>query len=203
MLTLLLIGVMTFADSVEVYYSQQDTTALHSMLERAEEREHVLLCRYRLYPLTKDESYLSPLPGAPSKDATARALALLSGLWGYHAAEASFIEAITYGRRAMRFLEAARKHDSAAPFVLLIAGQSLVARPPMFGGDDRKALEHFERLRRLLPGHPHSSISMMEVDSWIWYALAEVDPPRARALKERLLGQDPPPLHRDFLLTAH
>ncbi len=186
-------------DSTLVFYTEQNVPALQRLLDSTDDRRLDLLCRYRLYPLTKDRAYLQQIP-TRLEDATAAELALLSGLWGYRVLESSVFNAPRYGLRANRLLSKARALDPDDPFVLLIEGQSLLFRPPLFGGSARDALERFHRLREVLDQRPTTAVSRMEAELWIWYALEKLDAEEAPALRDALLAQNPPPLFKSFLL---
>jgi hypothetical protein len=186
------------ADSIEAFYAEKNVDALQALYARAADRETALLCRYRLYPLTEDEAYLDALP-TELEDGTARELALLSGLWGYRAARASLPRLIKYGLRSSGLLDQAKALDPDDPYVLLIEGQSLLFRPGFAGGDKHKALERFLQLQEALAQASDSGISPMEAELWTWYTLEKMKAPRARALRERLLSQQPPVLYREFL----
>jgi hypothetical protein len=193
---------MTFADSTQAFYGRQDATSLRGLLARSDERTERWLCLYRLYPLTDDKALLDDVP-ASLDDGTAREYALLAGLWGYRAAARSFPGNVSAGRHSMNLLEKARKRDPHDPFALLIGAQSLLFRPALFGGNAEEALRQLTTLRRHVKQAPSGGIALMEVNQWIWYALCEQDRhDEARALRDRLLAQDPPPLYRDFLQTA-
>lgn len=199
MIAFLLIVTVSFADSTQAYYAQQNAEALEDLLRRADTRFEELLCRYRLYPLTEREDYLTSLPRELDRD-TARELALLSGLWGYRAARASIFSAIRYGRRSQALLDAAKQKAPEDPYVLLIEGQSLLFKPAFAGRDEEAALDRFERLCETLqrtPGIP--GISMMEAELWRWYALHRLGIDRAAEVRKQLLAADPPPLYRQFL----
>jgi hypothetical protein len=188
-------------DSTQSYYARKDAEALRRLLRNADTRAERLLCRYRLYPLTEDERYLNDLPETLDPDASARELALLSGLWGYRAAHASVFGAMQAGRRSMQLLEKAREKDADDPFVLLIGGQSLLFRPALAGGSDETALARFRRLRRVLGSRPDAdAVAASEAALWTWYALRETDrPDAANALRRKLAERDLPPLYREFL----
>lgn len=186
------------ADSIHALYAEQNVAALQRVFEQTDDRALALLCRYRLYPLTRDPDYLDDLP-TELEQPTARELALLSGLWGYRVMETSFLRVPAFGRRAARLMDHARSLDPDDPFVLLIDGQSLLFRPGLLGGDSRKALERFRRLRDELERTSDSGISILEADLWIWYAMAMLKDDEAPAFRARLLEQDLPPLYRAFL----
>ena len=193
-----------FADLTQTYYAQKDEDALEALCAREADvrstSEAALLCRYRLYPLTEDATYLEDLPTAlPS--GSAQAQALLSGLWGFRAARAPLYKLMTYGRRAQRLIDDARALDPEDPYVLLIEGQALLFKPGFVGGDKAAALRRFKRLRAVVEHAPHVGISAMEAELWTWYALNKLDAEEAPALRERLLAQDPPRLYREFLLS--
>lgn len=198
MTLLLLLLAFPSADSIQVYYAEKDVHALEQLYAQTSERELLLLCRYRLYPLTQDEQYVAALP-QDLDTASASELALLSGLWGYRAAQASIPRAIQFGYYADRLLKRAQQLDPADPFVLLVAGQSLLFRPAFAGGSKEGALNYFQRLRHVLNEGPKNGISPLEADLWIWYTLRAMDDPRAPALRERLLAHPLPPLYREFL----
>ena len=185
-----------FAERTQLLYARRDVEALRVACIGAR-GEADLLCRYRLYPLTQDETLLR-LPERPSVP-TARAHALLAGLWGYRAARAPLVRMPAYGRRTMNLLRHAKALDPDEPFLLLVEGQSLLFRPAIFGGDRRAALGRFRRLKAEVARQPGSGIAPLEADLWIWYTLAKMGDPSAPALRARLLD-GAPPLYRDFLL---
>lgn len=183
-----------FEAQTQALYSRRDVPALRRLCADAT-GEADLLCRYRLYPLTQDAALVAGLPEtAPAP--TARAHALLSGLWGYRAARASALQLPRLGLRSLDLLRAARRLDAADPYVLLVEGQSLLFRPAIAGGDVRAALGRFRALRQ----HAGSGVSPMEADVWIWYAMRRLGDRTADALRARLLAATPAPLYRDFLL---
>lgn len=186
-------------DSTQALYAAKNAAALDSLLADAPSREAALLCRYRLYPLRQHERYLADLP-ADLNEGSARELALLAGLWGYKAGEASLYFAIRHGLRSEQLLEEAKTKDPDDPFVLLIEGQSLLFKPKIAGGDPQAALDRFRRLREVIQQRPNEGIAPMEVDLWIWYALDKLKADQAPAARERLLAQNPPPLFKEFLL---
>jgi hypothetical protein len=191
-------------DSTQIHYARQDAQALRQLLRRADSRAERLLCRYRLYPLTEDERHLDDLPEDLGRDATARELALLSGLWGYRAARASVFGAMQAGRRSMNLLDRARAKDADDPFVLLVDGQSLLFRPAIVGGSDEEALARFRQLRDVLAApsenNTEAAVSGTEAALWTWYALRETGrTEKAAALHRRLAARDLPPLYREFL----
>lgn len=186
-----------FAAETQRLYARRDVDALRRLCGGASGEED-LLCRYRLYPLTQDEALIARLPTAAPQ--TARAHALLSGLWGYRAARAPLVRVPAYGGRSLDLLRAARALDADDPYVLLVEGQSLLFRPAIAGGDRRAALARFRTLRVHLDRQPEDGIARMEADLWIWYTLHRLGDRTAPALHRRLLAQQPPPLYRDFLL---
>ncbi|ARA92404.1 hypothetical protein AWN76_003960 [Rhodothermaceae bacterium RA] len=186
-------------DSARVLYAHKDVAALERLLAAAPTRADALLCRYRLYPLHRQERYLADLP-ADLPDGTARERALLAGLWGYRAGNASLYHAIRFGRRAEQLLAAAHALDPDDPFLLLIEGQSLLFKPRIAGGDARAALDRFRRLQEVIRRRPDEGIDPLEVEVWIWYTLNRLEDDAAPALRARLLAQDLPPLFREFLL---
>lgn len=185
-------------DSTQVFYARRDAGALRSLLARSQDRAVRLLCRYRLYPLTLDPAYLDDLPD-DLDDASARELALLSGLWGYKVKDASVFKLRAYGRRSTELLERAKALDPDEPFVLLVEGQSLLYRPGILGGDKRAALDRFRRLAARLRHTPDRAITPFEADLWRWYTLAKLGDAEAPALRAALLAQNPPPLYLAFL----
>jgi hypothetical protein len=189
-------GETPFAERTQALYARRDVDALRAACTGAR-GEADLLCRYRLYPLTQHEALLD-LPEQPPVR-TARAYALLAGLWGYRAARAPLVRMPAYGRRTMDLLRHARALDPGEPFALLVEGQSLLFRPALFGGDRQAALRLFRRLRVNLATHPGSGIAPLEADLWIWYTRDRLGDPGAPALRARLL-EGAPPLYRDFLL---
>jgi hypothetical protein len=199
LLLLSLLAPLTFADSLSIHYARNDAPALAALMVRTTDAEQVLLCRYRLFPLTMDERYLDDLP-ADASMTTARGLALLSAMWAYRTSTGPVWKVPSYGRRATGLLERARRIDPRDPYVLLVDGQSLLYRPRIFGGDPRAALDRFDALRRVVQSRPGSGISLMEADVWRWFALRQVDAEHADHLRARLLRHHPPPLFRQFLL---
>lgn len=197
-LLLLLSLALPSPDSTHVYYAEKDVPALEQLYAQASDRELLLLCRYRLYPLTQDEQYVASLP-QDLEAGSASELALLSGLWGYRAAQASIPRAIQFGYYADRLLKKAQALDPADPYVLLITGQSLLFRPAFAGGSKEEALGQFRKLRHVLTGRPQEGISALEADLWIWYTLHVMDDPRAPTLRQQLLAHPLPPLYREFL----
>lgn len=201
MTLLLLAAFFSVADSAQAYYAEKDVRALEALLDRAEGRAEVYLCRYRLYPLTEDEALIEDLP-TDLENASARELALLAGLWGYRATQASAFQVVSFGRRSQRLLDRAREKDPLNPYVLLVEGQSLLFRPALFGGSPERALERFRQLRGVLENHAGGSgITRMEAEVWIWHALRTLGTSEAKATRERLLAQDPSPLYREFLMS--
>lgn len=187
-----------FADSTQHYYATQNARALERLLQRTDDRTLDLLIRYRLYPLTQDADLLDDLP-ADLDGASARELALLSGLWGYRVMTGSVLKVPTYGRRAAHLIERARALDPDEPLVLLIEGQTLLFSPPLMGRDREAALARFQRLCAVLPHAADGAVSPVEARLWVWYALTQLGRP-ADALKAELLAERPPPLYRAFLL---
>ena len=189
------------ADSTQHYYATQNAHALERLLGRIDDRALDLLIRYRLYPLTQDADLLDDLP-ADLDGASARELALLSGLWGYRVMTGSVLKVPTYGRRAAALIERARALDPDEPLVLLIEGQTLLFSPPLMGRDREAALARFQRLCAVLPAAPDRAVSSVEARLWVWYALTKLGRPTdADALKAELLAERPPPLYRTFLLS--
>lgn len=183
-----------FDVETQALYSRRDVASLRRLCVGAT-GEADLLCRYRLYPLTQDAALIARLPTvAPAP--TARANALLSGLWGYRAARASAFQLPALGRRTLDLLRTARRMDPTDPFVLLVDGQSLLFRPAIAGGDVREALGRFRTLRQ----HAGEGVSATEADVWIWFALHRLRDPDAAPMRRRLLAATPAPLYRDFLL---
>ncbi len=197
-IALLLATTLSFADSTAAHYATRNVNALEEMLERAPDREARLLCLYRLFPLTDNETLLDNLPEELANP-TARELSLLAGLWGYRAAKAPLLLTIRYGGRSDRLLDRARRLDPQEPFLLLVDGQSLLFRPGFAGGDRRAALRAFERLKHVLPAYADAGISALEAEVWIWYALEKMGVDEAPALRKQLLARNPPALYRDFL----
>jgi len=198
---LLAVSLSPFAQTVQDAYAQEDAGRLRALLERAESRADSLLVRYRLYPLTENEAVLEDLPET-LPDGSARELALLSGLWAYRAGEASIFSAVSYGRRSSRLLEAAKRADPDAPYVLLVEGQSLLFRPAIAGRDAEAAARRFDRLAALVQDAPQYGIAPMEARSWRWLALREAGHSEtADALHDTLRAENPAPLYRKFLQT--
>lgn len=190
---------LSFADSTQVYYAEKNAAALLEMCATASSREEMLLCQYRLYPLTEDDQYIDNLP-TELDGASARELALLSGLWGYRAARANIFQIIRLGGRSDDLLQQAKVSNPAEPFVLLIQGQSLLFRPRFAGGDKEEALACFEKLLATVQDAADPAIAPMEAQLWIWYTLSKLKRnDEAESLKLALLAENPPTLYREFL----
>ncbi len=192
---------LAFSQQVQARYAARDADGLRALCTAPPTGDAEWLCRYRLYPLTQDESLLEQLPADAEIGASARALALQAGLWGYKAVGASVFSLPTIGRRAERLLSAAHDRDDKDPYVLLVEGQSLFYKPSIVGGDKRAALKRFQQLRRVVERTPNAGISRIEADVWVWYARHTTESDRAEAERTRLLAQNPPPLFRAFLLS--
>lgn len=190
---------LSFADSTQTYYAEKNADALLEMCAHSVDRTESLLCQYRLYPLTKDDQYIDDLP-TELDGGSARELALISGLWGYRAAQANIFQIIRLGGRSDHFLKEAQALDPDEPFVLLIQGQSLLFRPRFAGGDKREALQCFQKLYDIVSQHTDPGISPMEAQLWIWYTLEKMgEDAEADSLKRDLLAANPPALYREFL----
>jgi hypothetical protein len=197
---LLVLVTTSFADTANSFYAQKDVDGLNRHCESATSREESLLCAYRLYPLTDDDALLRDLPSS-LESASARELALLSGLWGYRTAGASFPNVIRYGRNAEAALREARRIDPDDPFVLLVEGQSLMFKPRIAGGDRRRALEVFNRLTAVRERSSPSPVDPVEAQVWVWYAHHRLNHEDSDAMRTRLLAASPPPLYREFLMS--
>ena len=187
------------ADSLARYYAAQDAAAIVRLHRQARSREERLLCTYRLFPLTRNDAWLSAIPEADGVR-SARELALIAALWAYRAANAPPWQLPFYGRRSEGVLDRARALDPDDPYVLLVEGQSLLYKPGVFGGDAAAAQARFERLREVLGGRPVPGLDPMEAEVWIWMALRKRRDPTAEAMRQRLLARQPPSLFRQFLL---
>jgi hypothetical protein len=190
-----------FSEQVQLRYGERDVAGLRALCATPPTDEAAWLCRYRLYPLTQDARLLDDLPADAAPGASAQTLALQAGLWGYKTVGASVFELPGIGRKAERLLGAARTRQADDPYVLLIEGQSLFYKPAIVGGDKRRALETFERLRGVVERRPHAGVSAVEADVWVWYARHMTEPDRAEAERRRLLAGNLPPLWRAFLLS--
>lgn len=201
-MALLLLVAMTsvpFAQATHSAYANEDAEALRSLFDRADSRVDSLLVRYRLYPLTEDETVLEGLPSS-LPNGTPRELALLSGLWAYRAGEGSLFNALRYGRRSTHLLEEAKRQDEDAPFVLLVEGQSLLFRPAIAGRDAEAASQRFGRLRARVDEEGTSGICREEAQVWRWLALREAGhTQKAQRLRTRLLDAHLRPLYHQFL----
>jgi hypothetical protein len=186
-------------DSLAHYYGYRQPAAIQRLLQHAGTREERLLCRYRLYPLTRDASLVADIPPA-SEARTAREAALISAMWAFRIHASPPWTLPTFGRRSQGALDRARLLDPDDPYVLLVGGQSLLYKPAMFGGDPAAALGRFERLREVLARRPAAGIHPMEAEVWTWMALRRLRRPEAASLRRRLLADSPPPLFRQFLL---
>jgi len=201
MLSVFLLTVsLTFADSAQALYANQDADGLRQLLASADTQTERFIAKYRLYPLTEDEAVIDDIPSELGPNATARELALLAGLWAYRAGEANIFNAIRYGRRSMNRLEEARAQNPDEPYVLLVEGQSLMFRPDVAGKDVPAAVERFRTLVEQLSSYPQSGISEAEARSWLWLALRESESHQeAEDIHNALLTQDLGPLYTQFL----
>ena len=187
------------SDSLATYYARQDTRAVQRLYrDHARTREQRLLCRYRLYPLTRDARYLRDIPSERGVT-SARELALISALWAYKAADGPRLSLPRNGRRSERILDLALARDADDPYALLVKGQSLLYKPRVFGGDVAAAQRTFEQLRTVLRRHRAPGIHPFEADVWTWMALRKQDRAAADRMQRRLLQRRPPPLFRAFL----
>ena len=186
-------------DSLATYYARQDTRAVQRLYRtHARTREQRLLCRYRLYPLTRDKQYLNDIPSERGVT-SARELALISALWAYKAADGSRLALPRNGRRSERILDRALARDADDPYALLVKGQSLLYKPRAFGGDVTAAQRTFEQLRTVLRRNRAPGIHPFEAEVWTWMALRKRDRAAADRMQRRLLSRRPPPLFRAFL----
>jgi hypothetical protein len=186
-------------DSLAHYYATRQPRAIARLLAGAATREDQLLCRYRLYPLTRDRALVSQIP--PAADArTAREAALIAAMWAFRIHSSPPWSMPTYGRRVQTALDRARALDASDPYYLLVDGQSLLYRPAVFGGSPSRALDRFRRLRAALAARPAAGIHPVEAEVWIWMAMRRLGDPDADAFRRRLLAGRPPPLFRQFLL---
>jgi len=188
----------TPSDSLSHYYLHLEPARIAVLLERAHTREQLLLCRYRLYPLTRDRALVADIPPA-AEARTAREAALIAAMWAFRIHASPPWTLPTYGRRSEAALDRARALDAEDPYVLLVEGQALLYKPAMFGGDPRAALRTFERLRATLARRPAPGMDPLEADIWVWMAMRRLEMPGAEALRRRLLAGAPPPLIRQFL----
>ena len=191
---------LTFADSTQSFYAQQNAEGLQDLMAQADTRTESLMVRYRLYPLTEDSGVIDDLPQNLGPNASARELALLAGLWAYRAGEANIFNAIRYGRRSVNRLNEAKARNPNEPYVLLVEGQSLLFRPDVAGKDVHGAAQLFRKLISELDHHPNVGISSTEAHSWLWLALREAQSAEeADQIRSELLAQEPEPLYAQFL----
>ncbi|MFB6247307.1 MAG: hypothetical protein ABEL97_01915 [Salinibacter sp.] len=189
----------TFAQRVQRAYAHQNPDTLRTLLAQADSQSDSLLVRYRLYPLTENATVLQDIPRRPDDD-SARAWALLSGLWSYRAGEASIFSAVGYGRHSANLLETARARDPDDPYVLLVGGQSLLFRPAIAGKDPGKAAERFARLAQKAKQGAADGITVVEARTWEWLARREAgQTDRAQALYRTLQDTSLAPLYEQFL----
>lgn len=191
---------LTFADSTQSFYAQQDAEGLRDLMAQADTRTESLMVRYRLYPLTEDSGVIDDLPQNLGPNASARELALLAGLWAYRAGEANIFNAIRYGRRSVSRLNEAKARNPNEPYVLLVEGQSLLFRPDVAGKDVHGAAQLFRKLISELDQHPNVGISSTEAHSWLWLALREAQSAdEADRIRSELLARELEPLYAQFL----
>jgi len=193
-----------FAESLQEAYAAQSADTVRQLLDEASTPTQEWMARYRLYPLTEDESALGDPPSDPKdlSDSSPTKLALLSGIWAYKAGETNMFNAIRYGRRSVDFLEEARKSDANNPYVLLVGGQSFLFRPSIAGKDVPKAIDRFEQLVGILREDPDTApgISLTEAQTWLWLALREDGQSgRADAMHQEVIAASPAPLYQQFL----
>jgi hypothetical protein len=186
-------------DSLAYYYATQQSDAIARLLAGAASREDQLLCRYRLYPLTRERALVRDIPPA-SEARTAREAALIAAMWAFRIHSSPPWALPTYGRRVEAALERARALDPSDPYLLLVDGQSLLYRPAMFGGNASTALQRFRHLKALLATRPATGLHPIEAEVWTWMAMRRLRDPGAEAFRRRLLAARPPPLFRQFLL---
>ena len=186
-------------DSLATYYSRQDVAAVERLYRRhARTREQRLLCRYRLYPMTRDRTYLDDIPSERGVR-SARELALISALWAYRAADGPTWALPRNGRRSERILNLALARDADDPYALLVKGQSLLYKPRVFGGDVAAARQTFEQLRTVLRRQRAPGIHPFEAEVWTWMAVRKLDRAAGDQMQRRLLQRRPPRLFRTFL----
>jgi len=187
-----------FAATVHDAYARMDTTALRRMLTDAPAREESLLVRYRLFALTREKTLLRRIP-EDLPDPDARELALLSALWAYRIPGSAPWNVVTFGRRSVRLLDRALVLAPDDPLVRLVEAQALLFRPGIAGGDVRRGVERLRELRPLAAADGACGVPPLEVDAWLWFALAKAGDRASDDLRRRLLALDPPPLYRAFL----
>lgn len=190
---LVLAGAAT--DSIEILYARNEAAALASHCAGVEERSRDLQCRYRLFPLTRDEALIADLP-ASLPGGSARELALLAGLWGYRASTSGFPGAMRHGMRSQRLMEQARGADPDDPFVLLVDAHATLFKPRIAGGDRRRAATMFASLALRLQAMPDPPVFVQEAQAWQCYALDQVGDPAAVPLCRSLSGETTPALFR-------
>lgn len=196
MIAALLLGVC-FAQTVHDRYAEKDVAALRQQLATAPAREDSLLVRYRLYALTRERPLIAQLP-EDLAEAAPRELALLSAMWAWRIPGSAPWNAIRLGRRSVRLLDRALVAAPADHLIQLIEAQSLIFRPGIAGGDVRQAIARLRALRTQVED-AGCDVSSVEVDYWLWYALAKSGDSAAAAARERLLASRPPPLYVEML----
>jgi hypothetical protein len=180
-----------FAEKVLRRYTSADTDGLKRLHARAANNEEELLCRFRLYPVLRDETYLKDVPDPVT--GSARELALIAGLWAYKTAVAPAWRVPGYGKRSEMMLRAARQADPDDPYVLLVRGQGQLYKPKLMGGDAKAAVATFENLRGVLEGTDMPmGLSIWEAKTFAWLARCQTDKQAAAAERERLLAEEPP-----------
>ncbi|MGB3542331.1 hypothetical protein [Rubrivirga sp.] len=190
----------TVRDSLTYYYSRRDASAVERLYRtKARTQEDRLLCLYRLYPMTLDESYLEDIPSERGVTSS-RELALIAALWAYRASVGPAWRLPTYGRRSERILGLALEADSREPYALLVRGQSLYYKPRIFGGDLAEAQQTFEQLRTRLGRRGVPGLHPFEAEVWVWMAVRRQDASTGVSLQRRLLARNPPSMFRQFLI---
>lgn len=180
-------------------YGKMDAAGVRDLLRSTGSSEERFMVLYRLYPLVQDGSLLDDLPDELEDGASAREAALLAALWSYRYNHGPFWSRMNAVRRAFRLMDEAKRMDPNEPFVLLVDGQSLLYRPKFAGGDASAARRLFEALRRSVERRQACSLSLVEVDTWIWLSMRRQHDPEADAFRQKILATNPLPVYREFL----
>jgi len=192
------IAALCLSGAIHERYAAGDSAGLRTLLATAPSREDSLEVRYRLYALTRDRAVIARLPDNLS-EGRPRELALLSALWAWHIPGSTPWNVVRYGRRSKALLDRALAAAPTDPLVRLIDAQSLIFRPGIAGGDVHRAADRLRELRLQLTEAGPCLISPIEVDYWLWYALARAGDPAAGPLRERLQASRLPPLYQRML----
>lgn len=183
--------------SADSSYHEMDIESLRQLSANEEdaERRYIL---YRLFPLSKTQADLENLE-SKLEEGSAEDFAILSALWAFRSQGANPLKWIRYIRRSDGFLKRALEMDPNDPMVSLIDSQALFYKPKFAGGGKEKALKRLLDLRERIQDSSSCADLLTEVEIWIWTVNKELNPDKARSLKNELLGRPISKVHRRYL----